>query len=223
MIACLQTGLAAPRLHHPRRVRPLARRDAVAFARGDRSGRRRSPTPGPSARRRSGSSSPRLRGSARRSARSRSTMLSLACERRCGESCCAGWLAYRLRKPLADGRTCPYPKPQQLLAKLAALIPPPRQHRVRHYGVLAPRPGLRQAVIATAGPGEALAMQLREEAARSSESWAQAARSASAGDRDSSIRASAFRWLSSRLQYILSVMCGVLKAGETKEGDGAAR
>ena len=36
---------------------------------------------------------------------------------------------------------------------------------MRYYGVLAPHAALRQAVIATAGPGEALAMQLREAAA----------------------------------------------------------
>jgi hypothetical protein len=35
---------------------------------------------------------------------------------------------------------------------------------VRYYGVLAPHAGLRRAVIATAGPGEALALQLREAA-----------------------------------------------------------
>jgi hypothetical protein len=75
-------------------------------------------------------------------------------------------LAYRLNKPLADGRTCLTLTPLELLAKLAALIPPPRQHRVRYFGVLAPQAKLRQAVIATAGPGAALALQLREEAAR---------------------------------------------------------
>jgi hypothetical protein len=40
-------------------------------------------------------------------------------------------LAYRLKKPLADGRTCLYLTPLELLRKLAALIPPPRQHRTR--------------------------------------------------------------------------------------------
>ncbi len=43
----------------------------------------------------------------------------------------------------------------ELLDRLAALIPPPRQHRVRYYGVLAPHSALREAVIATAGPGAA--------------------------------------------------------------------
>lgn len=47
------------------------------------------------------------------------------------------------------------------MAKLAALISPPRQHRVRYYASLAPRAGLRQPEIATAGPGDAPALQLR--------------------------------------------------------------
>jgi hypothetical protein len=75
-------------------------------------------------------------------------------------------LAYRLKRPLADGRCCLYLSPLELLAKLAALIPPPRQHRTRYYGVLAPHARLRAAVVATAGPGEALASRLREAAAR---------------------------------------------------------
>lgn len=53
-----------------------------------------------------------------------------------------------------------------MLARLAALIPPPRSHRVRYFGVLAPHARLRAAVIATAGPSEVLASQLREAAAR---------------------------------------------------------
>ncbi|MBM4118764.1 hypothetical protein FJ251_13730 [bacterium] len=78
----------------------------------------------------------------------------------------ADTVAYRLTKPLADGRTCLYLKPLTLLARLAALIPPPRQHRTRYYGALAPHARLRSAVIATAGPSEALAFQLRQAAAR---------------------------------------------------------
>jgi len=74
-------------------------------------------------------------------------------------------LAYRLKKPLADGRTCLIFTPLDLLAHLAALIPPPRQHRVRYHGVLAAHARLRSAVIATAGPGEALACRLRAAAA----------------------------------------------------------
>ena len=44
--------------------------------------------------------------------------------------------------------------PMQLLDRLAALIPPPRRHRHRYYGVLAPNSPLREAVTALAQPTE---------------------------------------------------------------------
>jgi hypothetical protein len=75
-------------------------------------------------------------------------------------------LAYRLRKLLAGGRTCLTFTPLELLDQLAALIPPPRQHRVRYYGVLGPHARPRAAVVATAGPSEALACRLRAAAVR---------------------------------------------------------
>jgi len=71
---------------------------------------------------------------------------------------------YHLRKPLADGTSCVRLSPLELLARLAALIPPPRQHRLRYYGVLAPHAALREAVIASAGPSGALALRLRQAA-----------------------------------------------------------
>ena len=47
--------------------------------------------------------------------------------------------------------------PMQLLERLAALIPPPRRHRHRYIGVLAPNSPLRTAVTALAQPvGEAI-------------------------------------------------------------------
>ena len=41
--------------------------------------------------------------------------------------------------------------PLELLERLAALIPPPRRHRHRYYGVLAPHAPLRKQVTALAG------------------------------------------------------------------------
>ena len=41
--------------------------------------------------------------------------------------------------------------PLELIDRLAALIPPPRRHRHRYYGVLAPNSPLRAAVTALAG------------------------------------------------------------------------
>jgi hypothetical protein len=59
-------------------------------------------------------------------------------------------LVYRLPKPRPDGQTVLYLTPMEFLDKLAVLIPPPRKHRHRYHGVLAPNAPLRQAVTAYA-------------------------------------------------------------------------
>ena len=60
-------------------------------------------------------------------------------------------LVYRLPKPRPDGQTVLYLTPLEFLDKLAVLIPPPRKHRHRYHGVLAPNAPLLQAVTAYAG------------------------------------------------------------------------
>ncbi len=57
-------------------------------------------------------------------------------------------VVYRLPKPQPDGRTALSLTPLELLDRLAALIPPPRRHRHRYHGVLAPHAPLRAAVTA---------------------------------------------------------------------------
>lgn len=57
-------------------------------------------------------------------------------------------VVYRLPKPHPDGRTALSLTPLELLDRLAALIPPPRRHRHRYHGVLAPHSPLRAAVTA---------------------------------------------------------------------------
>jgi len=52
-------------------------------------------------------------------------------------------LLYRFPKPTPDGRTEIVLSPLQLLERLVAFVPPPRMHRHRHHGVLAPHAGLR--------------------------------------------------------------------------------
>ena len=47
-------------------------------------------------------------------------------------------LRYQLPKPRVDGQTVLCLTPFELLDRLAALIPPPRRHRHRYHGVLAP-------------------------------------------------------------------------------------
>ena len=47
----------------------------------------------------------------------------------------------------------------ELIARIAALVPPPRTHRHRYFGVLAPNSPLRAAVTALATPAQTVAMQ----------------------------------------------------------------
>ncbi len=58
-------------------------------------------------------------------------------------------LVYDSAKP-GPGATALRLTPLELLERLAALVPPPRVHRHRYYGVLAPNAPLRQAVTAMA-------------------------------------------------------------------------
>jgi len=55
-------------------------------------------------------------------------------------------LLYRLPKPRPDGPTALTLTPLEFIQRLAALIPPPRSHRHRYHGVLAPNATLRAAV-----------------------------------------------------------------------------
>lgn len=56
-------------------------------------------------------------------------------------------VVYRLPKPQRDGTTAPSLTPLELIDHLAALIPPPRRHRHRYHGVLAPNSPLRAAAV----------------------------------------------------------------------------
>jgi hypothetical protein len=60
-------------------------------------------------------------------------------------------LLYELPKPRPDGQIMLRLAPLDLLDRLAVLIPPPRSHRHRYCGVLAPNARLRSAVTARAG------------------------------------------------------------------------
>nr|WP_245232811.1 transposase [Thiorhodococcus minor] len=57
-------------------------------------------------------------------------------------------VVYRLPKPRRDGATVLTLTPLELIDQLAALIPPPRQHRHRYHGALAPNSPLRAAATA---------------------------------------------------------------------------
>ena len=58
-----------------------------------------------------------------------------------------GRLLYRLKHRWRDGTTHVVYEPQELLEKLAALVPPPRFHLVRYHGILGPCAGERDRVV----------------------------------------------------------------------------
>ena len=58
-----------------------------------------------------------------------------------------GRVCYRLKRPIADGRTELLLAPTEFLRKLASLIPPPRHHLVRFHGVFAPNAAWRKEVV----------------------------------------------------------------------------
>ena len=57
-------------------------------------------------------------------------------------------LRYHLSKPQPDGTTELSLSPLELIDRIAALVPPPRVHRHRYHGVLAPNSPLRDQVTA---------------------------------------------------------------------------
>jgi hypothetical protein len=63
-------------------------------------------------------------------------------------------LVYESVKPGPGGSVSLMLTPLELIERLAALIPPPRRHRHRYYGVLAPNAPLRAQVTALAGVPE---------------------------------------------------------------------
>jgi hypothetical protein len=58
-----------------------------------------------------------------------------------------GRLLYRLRRRWRDGTSHVIFEPLEFIGKLAALVPPPRFHVVRYYGILAPAAAWRSLVV----------------------------------------------------------------------------
>jgi hypothetical protein len=69
----------------------------------------------------------------------------IACERLA--QLADGRLAYALRTPWKDGTTHVVFEPRELMARLAAQIPPPRAHQVRYHGILAPAAMWRDKIV----------------------------------------------------------------------------
>jgi hypothetical protein len=63
----------------------------------------------------------------------------------------SGQVRYTLKTPYRDGMTHLVLEPLDLMARLAALVPPPPIHLTRYHGVFAPHSRLRAAV--TPGKG----------------------------------------------------------------------
>ena len=58
-----------------------------------------------------------------------------------------GRVLYELRKPWRDGTTHVVFEPEELVARLAALVPPPRMHQQTYHGVLASASSWRDEVV----------------------------------------------------------------------------
>ena len=77
-----------------------------------------------------------------------------------------GRVGYKLKRPWQDGTTMVVLKPDELIQRLAAMVPPPRSHQVRYHGVLASASSLRSFVI----PRERRPRQARQ---RTNYCWAE--------------------------------------------------
>jgi len=71
-----------------------------------------------------------------------------------------GRLCYRLKRTFRDGTAAVVLSPWDLLARLAALVPPPRFHLVRYAGVLSSHSALRAEVVPTAQPKPQLVLPM---------------------------------------------------------------
>lgn len=58
----------------------------------------------------------------------------------------SGQVRYTLKTPYRDGTTHIVLEPLDFIARLAALVPPPRMHLTRYHGVFAPHSRLRAAI-----------------------------------------------------------------------------
>jgi len=58
-----------------------------------------------------------------------------------------GKLRYMLKKPSKDGTVALVLEPLDLIARVCALVPPPRLHMVRYHGVLSSHAKLRSEVV----------------------------------------------------------------------------
>ncbi|MDH3438798.1 MAG: transposase [Betaproteobacteria bacterium] len=72
-----------------------------------------------------------------------------------------GRLSYQLKRRWRDGTTHMLFEPLELIARLAPLVPPPRFHRLRYHGVLAPAAGWRSQVVPAPAARESRHLSVR--------------------------------------------------------------
>jgi hypothetical protein len=60
-----------------------------------------------------------------------------------------GDVSLQFKKPWSDGTASVELAPLALIARLAALVPPPRRHTVRYFGVLSSHAASRSQVVPT--------------------------------------------------------------------------
>jgi putative transposase len=74
----------------------------------------------------------------------------------------SGKLRYSMKKPWSDGTVAMIFEPEDLLSRICALIPPPRWHTVRYFGVLSSHAARRKEVVPAppAAAGNASGKQL---------------------------------------------------------------
>jgi hypothetical protein len=82
-----------------------------------------------------------------------------------------GRYRWRLKRPWSDGTSALRFDPVELMERLAALIPPPRQNLVRYHGVLAPNAKLRARAVAHARPRTATRGTSPSQSRAERESW----------------------------------------------------
>ena len=58
-----------------------------------------------------------------------------------------GLVVYELKRPFRDGTTHVLFEPHDFIARLVALVPRPRTHRIRYHGVLAPNARHRPLIV----------------------------------------------------------------------------
>ena len=98
----------------------------------------------------------------------------------------SGQVRYTLKTPYRDGTTHIVLEPLDLMARLAALVPPPRMHLTRYHGVFAPHSQLR-AAITPAHRGTGSKLQAEEQ-----------------GDKPATPRHVAMRW-AQRLKRVFGI------------------